>query len=151
MRWLFASDGQNIGGSASAPVLAMNIQGWFPLGLTGLLLQSKGLSRIFSSTTIWKHQFFISRPSLWSNSHIHMYIHMSPPSWASLPPTPHPTPLSHHRAKLPVLYSSFLLVIYLTHSNVYTRQCFSPYLYHPLLPSSLSTSLFSESLFLLCK
>ena len=46
----------------------MNIQGWFPLGLTGLIsLQSKGLSRVFSSTTIWKHQFFSAQSSLWSN------------------------------------------------------------------------------------
>ena len=49
----------------------MNIQGWCPLGLTGLIsLQSKGLSRVFSSTTIWKHQFFGVHSSLWSNSHI---------------------------------------------------------------------------------
>ena len=48
-----------------------NIQGWFPLGLAGLIsLQSKGLSRVFSNTTIWKHQFFSTQPSLWSNSHI---------------------------------------------------------------------------------
>ena len=53
----FASDGQSIGASAS--VLLMNIQGWFPLGLTGLLfLRSRGLSRVFSSTTVQKHQFF---------------------------------------------------------------------------------------------
>ena len=51
--WLFASGGQSIGASVSASVLPMNIQGWFPLGLTGLIsLQSKGLSRVFSSTTI---------------------------------------------------------------------------------------------------
>ena len=57
MSWLFASGGQSIRGSASAPVLPMSIQGWFPLGLTGLIsLQSKGLSRVFSSTTVWKHQ-----------------------------------------------------------------------------------------------
>ena len=50
---------------------SMNIQGWFPLGLTGLIfLQSRGLSRVFSSTTIWKHQFFSVQPSLWSNSHM---------------------------------------------------------------------------------
>ena len=54
---LFTSGGQNIGASASASVLPMNIWWWFPLGLTGLFLQSKGLSRVFSSTTIWKHQF----------------------------------------------------------------------------------------------
>ena len=57
--------------SASASVLPMNIQDWFPLGLTGLIsLQSKQLSRVFSSTTVWKHQFFSPQPSLWSNSHI---------------------------------------------------------------------------------
>ena len=70
MSWLFASGGQSIGGSAAAPVLPMNIQGWLPLGLTGLIsLLSKRLSRDFSSTTIWKHQFFSTQPSLWSNSH----------------------------------------------------------------------------------
>ena len=54
------------------PVLPMNIQGWFPLELTGLIsLQSKGLSRVFSSTTIQKHQFFGTQPSLRSNSHSH--------------------------------------------------------------------------------
>ena len=61
---LFISGGQNIGASASASVLPVNIQGWFPLGLTGLIsLQSKGLSRVFSSITIWKHQFFGAQPS----------------------------------------------------------------------------------------
>ena len=79
---LFASGGQNIGASASTSDLPMNIQGWFPLGLTGLIsLQSKGLSRVFSSTTVGKHQFFGSQPSLWSNhkdsviySHIHIWL-----------------------------------------------------------------------------
>ena len=61
----FESGGQSTGASASASVLPMNIQDWFPLGLTGWSsLQSKGLSRIFSSTTIWKHHFFCSQPSL---------------------------------------------------------------------------------------
>ena len=56
MSWFFTSDGQSIGASASASVLAINIQGWFPLGLTGLKsLQSKGLSRVFSSTTVQNH------------------------------------------------------------------------------------------------
>ena len=59
MSQLFISGGQNIGASASASVLPVNIQGWFPLALTGLIsLLSKGLSRGFSSTTIQKHQFF---------------------------------------------------------------------------------------------
>ena len=59
MRWLFASGGPSFGASISAPVLPMNIQGWFPLELTGLIsLQSKGLSGVFSNTTVQKHQFF---------------------------------------------------------------------------------------------
>ena len=65
---LFASGGQSIGVWASASVLPMNIQDWFPLGLTGLILQSKGLSRVFSNTTVQKHQFFGAQASLWSNS-----------------------------------------------------------------------------------
>ena len=66
------SSGQSIGASASASVLLMNIQGWFPLGLTGLLsLQSKRLSRVFARTIVQKHyQFFGAKPSLWSISHI---------------------------------------------------------------------------------
>ena len=69
MSLLFASGGQSTGAWAS--ILPMNIQGWFPLGFTCLFsLQSKGLSRVFSSTTIQKHQFFSAQPSLWSNSHI---------------------------------------------------------------------------------
>ena len=64
---LVTSSGQSIGVSASASVLLMNIQGWFPLGLTGFIsLQSKGISTVISSTTVWKHQFFSTRPSLWS-------------------------------------------------------------------------------------
>ena len=70
---VFTSSGQSIGVSAS--VLPMNIQGRFPLGLTGLIsLLSKGLSRLFSSTTGQKHQFFGTQPSLWSNSHIHTWL-----------------------------------------------------------------------------
>jgi len=75
----FASDGQCIGNSASGSVFPMNIQGWFPLGLTGLIsLQSKGLSRVFYSTTIWKHQFFSAQPYLWSNSHIRAWLPEKP-------------------------------------------------------------------------
>ena len=66
---LFASGGQIIGSSALASVLPMNIQGWFPL-----ILLFKGLSRVFSSTTVQKHQFFDTLPSLWSNSHIHSWL-----------------------------------------------------------------------------
>ena len=75
MNQFFASDGQSIGASASASVLPVSIQGWFPLGLTGLIsLQSKGLSRVFSSITVWKHHFFGAQPSLWSNSHISTWL-----------------------------------------------------------------------------
>ena len=65
----FTSGAQSIRVSASASVLPMSIQGWFPLGLTGLILQSKGLSRVFFRTTVWKHQFFGILASLQSSSH----------------------------------------------------------------------------------
>ena len=72
---LLASGGQSIGASASASVLPMSFQGWFPLGLIGWIsLQSKGPSRVFSSTIVWKHQFFNTQPSLWSNSHVHRWL-----------------------------------------------------------------------------
>ena len=75
MSQFFASGGQSIGLSASTSICSMNIQDWFPLGLTGWIsLQSKGLSRIFSSTTVGKHKFFSAQPSLWSNSHIYMWL-----------------------------------------------------------------------------
>ena len=67
---LFASGGQSIGASASASVIPVNIQGWLPWRLTGLILWSKRLSRVFSSITIQKHQFFFGdKPSLWFDSH----------------------------------------------------------------------------------
>ena len=73
MSQFFISHGQSIGTSASASVLPMNIQDWFPLGLTGLIsLLSKEFSRVFSSTTIWKHQLFSAQSSLWSSSHLYM-------------------------------------------------------------------------------
>ena len=71
----FMSDGQSTGVSASASVPPMNIQVWFPLGWTGWIsLQSKGLSRVFSNTTVQKHQLFSAQLSLWSNSHIHTWL-----------------------------------------------------------------------------
>ena len=67
----FASGGQSIGASASASVLLMTIQDWFPSEWTGFIsLQSKGLPRVFSNTTVEKHQFFSPQPSLWFNSHV---------------------------------------------------------------------------------
>ena len=75
MSQFFASGGQSIGVSASASVLPMNIQDWFPLGWTGLIsLRFKGLSRVFPNTTVQKHQFFGAQPSLRSNSHIHTWL-----------------------------------------------------------------------------
>ena len=71
MSQLFAPGDQRIAASASASVLPMNIQGWFPLGFTiWSLLKCEGLSKVFSSTTVWKHHFFGAQPSLQSNSHI---------------------------------------------------------------------------------
>ena len=67
----FVSSGQSTGASASASVLLMSIQDWFSLWLTGLISSvSKELSRVFCSTTVWKHQFFGAQPSLQFNSHI---------------------------------------------------------------------------------
>ena len=71
MNPLFTLGGQSIGALASASVLPVNIQDWFPLALTGLTsFLSKGLSRVFSSITVQKHQLFSPQPSLWANSHI---------------------------------------------------------------------------------
>ena len=71
----FISGGQSIGVSASVSVLPMNIHDWFSLGWTGWVsMQSKGLSRVFSNTTVWKHQFFSTLLSLWSNSHTHTWL-----------------------------------------------------------------------------
>ena len=79
MSHFFTSGGQRIGVSSSASVLPMNIQDWFPLWCTGWIsLQSKGLSRVFSNTTVQKHQFFGAQLSLWSNSHIHTGLLVKP-------------------------------------------------------------------------
>ena len=74
MSQLLASDGESIGVSASTSVPPMNTQDWSPLGWTGWIsLQSKGLSRVFSNTTVQKHQLFGARLSSQSNSHIHTW------------------------------------------------------------------------------
>ena len=75
MSQFFTSDDQSIGVSALASVHSMNIQDWFPLGWTGWIsLLSRGLSKVFSNTTVQKHQFFGAQLSLWSNSHIHTWL-----------------------------------------------------------------------------
>ena len=83
MCWTFTSNGQTIGASASASVLPMNIHwSWSPLELTGLIsLLSKGFSSIFSSTTIWKNQFFSTQSSSGSNSHICIWLLKKPYIW----------------------------------------------------------------------
>ena len=78
MSQLFTSSGQSIRVSASTSVLPMNTQDWSPLGWTGWTsLQSKGLSRVFSNTTVQKHQFFGAQLSLQSSSYIHTYYILS--------------------------------------------------------------------------
>ena len=73
-QWVNSSPGQSIGVSASASVLPMNIQDWFPLGWSGWIsLQSKGLSRVFSNTTVQKHQFFGAQLSSQFSFHIHTW------------------------------------------------------------------------------
>ena len=75
MSGLFAWGGQSVGASALASILPMNIQGWFLLGLTGLIsLLSKGLSKVFFITTIQKHHFFGTQLFLWSSSHTHTWL-----------------------------------------------------------------------------
>ena len=75
MSQLFTLGGQSIGASALASVHPMSIQGWFPLGMTGVIsLQSKGLSRFFRSTMVQKYQVFSTQSSLWSDSYIHTWL-----------------------------------------------------------------------------
>ena len=82
MSWLFGSGGHSIGALTSATVLPMNIQSWFPLRLTGLIsLLSKTLTRVFSSTTVQKYQFFGTQPSFWSSSHICTWVLEKPMLW----------------------------------------------------------------------
>ena len=81
---LFTSGRQSFGASASVSVFLMNIQGWFPLELTGLIsLLSKKLSKVFCSTTIRKPQFFGTQPFIVSNSHIHTWL-LTPHSFDSM-------------------------------------------------------------------
>ena len=84
MTWLFISDSQSTGASAS--VLPMNTQDWFPLGLTGLFsLLSKEFSRVFSNTTVPRHQIFGAQPFLLSSSHIRTWLLGKPQLWLDGP------------------------------------------------------------------
>ena len=76
---LFTSGGLSIEAPASASVLPRNIHRWFPLGWTGLIFSlSKGISKVFSDTTVWNHQFFDIQPSLWSNSYVCTWLPEKP-------------------------------------------------------------------------
>ena len=82
MSQFFTSGGQSFGALASASALPMNIQDWFPLGRAGWIsLMSKGLSRVFSNTTVQKYQLFSTHLSLWSNFHIHTWLLEKPYLW----------------------------------------------------------------------
>ena len=85
MSQFFTSGDQRTWASALASILPINIQDWSPLGWTGLILQPKGLSRIFSNTTVQKHQFFGAQPSSQSNSHIHTWLPEKPYPWLDGP------------------------------------------------------------------
>ena len=86
-QWVIStSDDQNTGASASASVLPVNIQGWYPFRLIGFIfLLSRGLSRVFSSPTVWRYQFFDVLPSLHSSSHNHMRPQVIPQPWLYRP------------------------------------------------------------------
>ena len=99
MNQFFAWGGQSIGVSASASVIPKNPQDWSPLGWTGgISLQFKGLSRVFSNTTVQKHQFFGAQLSSQSNSHIHMWPLEKPEPWLDGP---------YQASNLPVPYLGF--------------------------------------------
>ena len=86
MSQLFAWGGQSTGVSALASFPPKKSQGWFPSEWTGWIsLQSKGLARVFSNTTVQKHQFFGTQPSLQSNSHIHIWPQEKPEPWLDEP------------------------------------------------------------------
>ena len=86
MSQFFILGGQSIEASASASVLSMNSKDWFPLELTGWIsLKSKGLSRVFSNTTLQKYQLFSAQLLLWSNSHIHTWLLEKPQLWLDRP------------------------------------------------------------------
>ena len=86
MNQFFTSGGKHIGASTSASVLLMNIQDWFPLGWTGLILwQSKGLSSFFSNTTVQKHQYFGVPSLLYGSTHIHTWLLEKPQLWLDGP------------------------------------------------------------------
>ena len=126
MREFFTSGGQSLGASAAASVLPKNTQDWSPLGWTGLIsLQSKGLSRVFPSTTVWNHQFFSAQLSLCKLKiwHAGETIHVTAASLTSLARSGLPTTttvwkillcLSHPASWFPKLHQN-------SHANLYSQ------------------------------
>ena len=107
---LFPSGDQSTGVSASTSVLPMNTKDWFPLGWTGWIsLHSKGLSRLFSNTTVQKHQFFSAQLSLWSDSHIHTWLLEKLKLWLD-------RPLLAEKC-LYLLYAVWLIIAFLPRSK----------------------------------
>ena len=134
---------QSIGASASASVLAMNIQGWFPnLGPTGLIsVLSKGLSRVFSSTTVQKHQFCGAQPSLWSSSHICTWLVEKP--YLGLY-----TPLSTKWCLCFLIHCLGLITAFLPRSKHLLNSCLqspSAVTFEPKKIKSVTVSTFSSS------
>ena len=113
MSQLFASDDQNTEASTSVSVFPASIHGWFPLRLTGLILLSKGLSGVFSTTTVWRHRFFGVLPSLWSSSHMVTYGHMWPlersQPWLYGPLS---SEYNHNKSKIPSIIPSHFSLIW---------------------------------------
>ena len=116
----FWSGGQSIRASVSTSVLPMNIQGWFPLGLTGWISwQSKGLSRVFYNTTVQKHQFFGTQPSLWSNSYIHRWLLEKSQLWLD-------GPLLAKLCLFFLIYCRFVIAFLLRSKHILILQLQSP-------------------------
>ena len=141
MSQLFAPDDQNTGASASASVLPTNIHGWFPLRLTGLIsLLSTGLSGVFSSTMVWRHQFFGALPSLRSSSHNHTWLLGRPQPW-----------LYGSLSAMSLLFNplSRCVIAFLPRSNrllISQLQSTSAVILEPKKRKSVTTSTFSPSI-----
>ena len=141
MSQLFAQDDQNTGASASASVLPIKIQGWFPLRLTGLIsLLSTGLSGVFSSTTVWRHQFFGALPSLRSSSHNHTWLLGRPQPW-----------LYGSLSAMSLLFNTLsrCVIAFLPRSNrllISRLQSTSAVILEPKKRKSVTTSTFSPSI-----
>ena len=127
----FTSCSQSIGASALASVLLMTIQDWFPLGYSGLIsLQSKGLSRVFSSTTVWKYQFFNIMLSLWSNTYICTWLLEKTIAWTIQTSVNKViSPLFNTLSRLSLLFSNIHTYTYLEVYFWILNSFIDPYVY----------------------